>query len=136
MKRRRRRPETEIAFAKSRGWRAAREPFNLHELALGRRGGWNGSRYMTVHEEINLALDAYCNMADHCVCYVWVGTQQPAAIIAHPYGHYSTADAEAVAGRFGIRAETFRPSWWHNPDGQTIVLSAARDGPIRRGRHR
>lgn len=131
-----RRPLAELTYAKSRTWSLARKPFNLHELSTGRRGGWNGSRYVTIDREVNSGGNAYRNLSDHCACYVWEGTEQPAAIIAHPYGYYTEQEIQAVARRCGVMAEVFRPSWWHNPDGQTIILSAPRDGPIRRAQHR
>jgi hypothetical protein len=116
-----RRTMTERKYVKERGWVLARREANLYEIAGGRRGGIN-SRWEWLAKQLG-------SMFDHAEWYDWAGTRQPAAVIVHPYVHYTLEQVQAIANRYCVRAQVFRPSWWHNPEGQTIVFSAPRDGP-------
>jgi hypothetical protein len=120
-----RRTKTERMYAKQRGWRVARHGANLYEIAAGRRGGTDSSRWEYLSKQLG-------SMFDHVEWYDWAGTRQPAAVIVHPYGHYTQPEVQTIAKRCGVRAQIFRPSWWHNPQGQTIVFSAPRGHPRER----
>jgi hypothetical protein len=115
---------TEMTYVRGRGWAEARLDANLYDIADGRRGSRKAGPFESVYDQLG-------RMFDHAEWYDWAGTRQPAALIVHPYGHISDGDVQAVVRRYGVSAQIHRPSWWHNPEGQTIVFSAPRDGPRR-----
>jgi hypothetical protein len=107
----------EKIYAKQHGWKPARFEASLDEIAAGRRNS---------REEI-CAYDQLGSLYDHAEWYDWAGTQQPAAIIVHPYGHITQQEIEAIAQRYGLRVQIIKPSW-HSPEATTIVFSAPREG--------
>jgi hypothetical protein len=121
-----RRTKTERMYVEQLSWSLARHEANLDEIAAGRRGVSRNPLYEYVSKQLG-------GMFDHAEWYDWTGTRQPAGLIVHPYGHYIPQEVQAIAQRYGVRAQIFRPSWWHNPEGQTIVFGAPRDGPRKRG---
>ena len=80
-------------FAASRGWKLARREADLFEIAAGRRSSWR----------TGFASDQLGRMFDHAEFYEWAGSRRPAAIVVHPYGHFSQSEVDAVAKLYRLK---------------------------------
>jgi len=107
------RSAAEGAFADQQGWRVSRFAAGLGEIAASSRG--------LKHEEY--PPEQLGHMFDHATFYDWRGSRRPAALIVHPYGHFTPEQVQAVARLYGVLARIVQPGWYH-PNAQTIIFSS------------
>jgi hypothetical protein len=107
-----RRSATERAFAEKQGWKVAHRHASLRAISAG-------TRALKREEYAN---DQLGDMYDHATFYDYKESRRPAAIIVHPYRHFSQAEIYAVARRYGLTAEILEPTIYPHPDAQTIVF--------------